>query len=42
MDRGGSTRRSFWERVAPHWPVVLGVAAVTALVLWLLSVGRAA
>jgi hypothetical protein len=34
-------RRSLWERLAPHWPIVVVLAVVAALVLWFLFYGVA-
>ncbi|HEV8639016.1 MAG TPA: hypothetical protein VG370_32825 [Chloroflexota bacterium] len=30
-------RRSLWERLMPHWPIVVALAVVAALVLWFVS-----
>jgi hypothetical protein len=33
--------RSLWERLVPHWPLVLVLAVAAALVLWFVSYGVA-
>jgi hypothetical protein len=34
-------RRSLWERLAPHWLLVVVLAVVAAFVLWFVSYGVA-